>query len=147
VDPAGHPLDALDLQLLALLEVDGRMSHAQLARRVGRSRSAVQERIGRLERLGHIAGYTIRRPRSIRPVRAYLLVVGSAASHDQLAAALAKLPQVSVCDSVSGELDLVLQIQAEELAEVERVRTLLARMQGVARIRMALVVENRLDRR
>jgi Lrp/AsnC family leucine-responsive transcriptional regulator len=147
VEPAGHPLDALDLQLLALLEVDGRMSHAQLARRVGRSRSAVQERIGRLERLGHIAGYTIRQPKSVRPVRAYLLVVGSAASHDQLAAALAKLPQVSVCDSVSGELDLVLQIQAEELAEVERVRTLLARMEGVARIRVALVVETRLDRR
>lgn len=123
------------------------MSHAQLARRVGRSRSAVQERVGRLEQLGHIAGYTIRRARNLRPVRAYVLVVGSAASHDQLAAALARLPQVSVCDSVSGDLDLVLQIQAEDLAAVEQVRTLLGGMQGVARTRMALVVETRLDRR
>jgi DNA-binding Lrp family transcriptional regulator len=54
-------LDALDLQLLTLLEEDGRMTLSALARRVRRSRSAIQERVQRLERSGHIAGYTIRR--------------------------------------------------------------------------------------
>ena len=61
LDTYARALDPLDLQLLALLEMDGRMSHARLARRVGRSRSAIQERIERLERMGHITGYTIRR--------------------------------------------------------------------------------------
>ena len=85
IDTALRMLDPLDLQLLALLEMDGRMSHARLARRVGRSRSAIQERIDRLERMGHIAGYTIRRGDSSTAIRAYLLVSGSSASHEQLA--------------------------------------------------------------
>jgi DNA-binding Lrp family transcriptional regulator len=100
-----------------------------------------------MEREGHIGGYTIRRPRIAPRVRAYLLVVGSASTHDQVVASLKGLPQVNVCDSVSGEVDLVLQIEAEDLAGVERVRALLAGMPGVARTRTALVVENRLTRR
>ena len=74
-------LDALDLQLLTLLEEDGRMALSALARRVRRSRSASQERVQRLERSGHIAGYTIRRG-GPAGVRAYLLVSGSAAAHE-----------------------------------------------------------------
>src|SRR5262249_4431053 len=112
-------LDPLDLQLLALLEMDGRMSHARLARRVGRSRSAIQERIERLERRGPTAGSTIRRGPRPADVQAYLLVTASGASHDTLAAALQTLPEVRVCDSVSGELDLIVQVQAHDIAGVD----------------------------
>jgi len=139
-------LDPLDLQLLALLEMDGRMSHARLARRVGRSRSAIQERIERLERMGHIAGYTIRRGHRPADVQAYLLVTASGASHDTLAAALQTLPEVRVCDSVSGELDLIVQVQAHDIAGVDRVRAAVAALPGVARTRTALVMQNRIHR-
>ena len=139
-------LDPLDLQLLALLEMDGRMSHARLARRVGRSRSAIQERIERLERMGHIAGYTIRRGHRPADVQAYLLVTASGASHDTLVAALQTLPEVRVCDSVSGELDLIVQVQARDIAGVDRVRAAVATLPGVARTRTALVMQNRIQR-
>jgi len=139
-------LDPLDLQLLALLEMDGRMSHARLARRVGRSRSAIQERIERLERMGHIAGYTIRRGHRQADVQAYLLVTASGASHDTLAAALQTLPEVRVCDSVSGELDLIVQVQARDIASVDRVRAAVAALPGVARTRTALVMQHRIQR-
>src|SRR5678815_1142631 len=118
-DTYARALDPLDLQLLALLEMDGRMSHARLARRVGRSRSAIQERIERLDRMGHIAGYTIRRGNRGTEVQAYLLVSSSGASHDTLAATLQTLPEVRVCDSVSGELDLILQVQARDIAAID----------------------------
>ena len=147
IDSAIRMLDPLDLQLLALLEMDGRMSHARLARRVGRSRSAIQERIDRLERMGHIAGYTIRRGDSSTSIRAYLLVSGSSASHEQLASTLEVFPEVLVCDSVSGELDLVLQLQAPDIAAVDRVRAAVAALPGVARTRTALVMQNRFNRR
>lgn len=139
-------LDPLDLQLLALLEMDGRMSHASLARRVGRSRSAIQERIERLERMGHIAGYTIRRGDRAAEVHAYLLVSASGAAHDALALALQGIPEVRVCDSVSGELDLIVQVQARDIAGVDRVRAAVAALPGVARTRTALVMQNRLQR-
>jgi DNA-binding Lrp family transcriptional regulator len=146
--PETYPraLDPLDLQLLALLEMDGRMSHARLARRVGRSRSAIQERIERLERMGHIAGYTIRRGNRGTEVQAYLLVSSAGANHETLVTTLQTLPEVRVCDSVSGELDLILQVHARDIAGVDRVRAAVAALPGVARTRTALVMQNHIQR-
>lgn len=52
--------DAVDHALLAELQEDGRMTHAELGRRVGLSAPAVAERLRRLERLGVITGYAVR---------------------------------------------------------------------------------------
>jgi Lrp/AsnC family leucine-responsive transcriptional regulator len=145
--PESRVLDALDQQLLQLLQLDGRMSHASLARRVGRSRSAVQERISRLERLGHIGGYTIRRGRSGAAVRAYLLVTAASVDDAQLAAALEALPAVRVCDAVSGELSLVLEVETSSIETVDTVRAMVAAVPGVARTQTAVVLQNRFDRR
>ena len=53
-------LDDLDRRLLAELGADARLTQVALAARVGLSRSAVQERLKRLERDGVILGYTLR---------------------------------------------------------------------------------------
>ena len=50
--------DALDRQLIALLQMNARMPTAEIARRLGVARSTVHERIARLERERVIAGYT-----------------------------------------------------------------------------------------
>lgn len=136
-------LDALDLQLLTLLEEDGRMALSALARRVRRSRSAIQERVQRLERSGHIAGYTIRRG-GAAGVRAYLLVSGSAAAHERMVATLKSFPEVRVCDSVSGTVDIVLQLQAPDIASVERVCKAVGAVPGVERSITLFVMDERL---
>ena len=51
------PADAL---LLSALRENARASTAEIARRLGLSRTTVQSRIDRLEQLGVIAGYTVR---------------------------------------------------------------------------------------
>ena len=43
-------LDELDGRILALLEANGRETATKIAAKVGLSRSAVQERVARLER-------------------------------------------------------------------------------------------------
>ena len=53
-------LSQTDQQLLALLRENARTSTAQLARRLGVSRTTIQSRIERLEREGVISGYTVR---------------------------------------------------------------------------------------
>ncbi len=60
--PAARPslpdgLDLVDLQLLALLIDDARLSQRALAREIGMSAAAVSERIARLEERGVIEGY------------------------------------------------------------------------------------------
>jgi DNA-binding Lrp family transcriptional regulator len=51
-------LDAIDRNLLALLQDDARLATSELARRVGTARTTVSERVARLEREGRILGYT-----------------------------------------------------------------------------------------
>ena len=99
-------LDDIDRRILGLLQADGRLTHVALAAQVGLSRSAVQERVARLEREGVIQGYTIRLGRrSAAPgLRAYLLLRGGP-SHDRVARMLESFPEVKVADSVSGAID------------------------------------------
>ena len=52
-----HPLDAIDVRILAALQRDGRSTMANLAQRVGLSPRACLERVRRLETTGIIAGY------------------------------------------------------------------------------------------
>jgi Lrp/AsnC family leucine-responsive transcriptional regulator len=56
---AGRPLDETDEKLLALLEQNARRPVVALAKAVGLSRSAVQDRLARLEDSGAVARYTI----------------------------------------------------------------------------------------
>jgi Lrp/AsnC family leucine-responsive transcriptional regulator len=53
-------LDEVDISLLDLLQRSGRMSMAELARRVGMSPPGVAERLHRLESSGVICGYAAR---------------------------------------------------------------------------------------
>ncbi|MFN8011354.1 MAG: Lrp/AsnC family transcriptional regulator [Holophagaceae bacterium] len=142
-------LDDLDRRILSELQADARLSQAAIAARVGLSRSAVQSRIARLEACGVIAGYTLRlgSGRGRPGVRAYLLVQGSGPSHDRAVKALEAFPEVRVADSVSGDTDLVLQLEADSLPDVTRVRDEVAKLPGVAGTRTLLVMQARFDRR
>jgi DNA-binding Lrp family transcriptional regulator len=141
-------LDEIDRRLLAELRADGRLTHVALAARVGLSRSAVQERIARLERAGVIKGYTVRvgKPEADPGVRAYLLVKGGA-SHERAVKTLAGFPEVMVADSVSGNIDLVLQLHAERIEDINRIRDEVAKLPGIASTQTLLVMAPRFDRR
>ncbi|WP_243287356.1 Lrp/AsnC family transcriptional regulator [Geothrix terrae] len=141
-------LDDLDRRLLAELGADARLTQVALAARVGLSRSAVQERLKRLERDGVILGYTLRLGHDSRPgVRAYLLVRGSGPSHERALKRLEAFPEVRVADSVSGDIDLVLQLEAERLEDLNRIRDEVAKLPGIASTQTLLVMAARFDRR
>ena len=142
-------LDELDRRILAELQADARLSQAAIAARVGLSRSAVQSRVARLEDSGVIAGYTLRlgveRDRPL--VRAYLLVQGSGPDHNRAVKALEAFPEIRLADTVSGDTDLVLLVEAERLEDVTRVRDEVAKLPGIAGTRTLLVMQARFDRR
>ena len=102
----------------------------------------------RLERDGVILGYTLRLGLETKPgVRAYLLVKGSGPSHDRAVRILEAFPEVRVADSVSGDIDLVLQLEGERLEDLNRVRDELAKLPGIASTQTLLVMSPRFDRR
>src|SRR5688572_15660375 len=100
--------DAIDDQLIALLQDNARLSTVALAKAVGLSRSTVQERLQRLEQAGVIAQYTVRLGSGGDPLQAWLLLrYADSFSCDDVMPVLAAMPEVQICHSVAGEIDLL----------------------------------------
>jgi Lrp/AsnC family transcriptional regulator, leucine-responsive regulatory protein len=117
-------LDKVDEKILAQLTENARLSHNDIALSVNLSRNAVRLRIERLERDGFIRGYTIKTgvatPES-EPIRALMFVYRKDRMRglDVLRHARS-VREVVACDVMSGELDIVLHIEATTSDRVHR---------------------------
>ncbi|MEU5610121.1 Lrp/AsnC family transcriptional regulator [Streptomyces sparsogenes] len=127
-------LDAIDEKIIAELTRNARLSHAELGQRVLLSRNAVRQRIERLERQGHIRGYTLVRggPGDEDLVSALVLVYRKDRLRGgEVLAALKRIPEVVICDVLSGEFDLMVRIEARSLERVQGIWEQIAQMPGV----------------
>ena len=98
-------LDETNLQLLAELQADARLSLAELGRRVGLSSPAVAERLGRLERDGVILGYHARLdPRALGlALSAVIRVRPAPLQLKQVATVARESAEVVECRRITGE--------------------------------------------
>src|SRR5260370_14581047 len=75
-------MDAVDLEILSLIQNDARVAHASVGAKVGLTAPAVHARIKRLERKGIIEGYlTAINPTAVHQVLLAFLRVTNSASH------------------------------------------------------------------
>ena len=110
-------LDAIDRKLLALLQQDGRMSNADLARTVRMAPSAVFERVRRLERDGVIRGYGAQLDaRALeRPLLAFILVRTDERTGENVAGSqLAALPEVLEVHHVAGQDSYLAKVRVKD---------------------------------
>jgi Lrp/AsnC family leucine-responsive transcriptional regulator len=110
---SGGKMDETNKKLLALLREDARMSAAALGQKLGLSRTAVRERMKRLERDKIILGYTViaSAPEDANVVTAILSIQ---ISQRPCAPVLAKLRCVEglvACYSTAGEVDAVMIVE------------------------------------
>jgi Lrp/AsnC family leucine-responsive transcriptional regulator len=115
-----HPMDdELNRRLVAELLADGRVSHAELAERLGVSRPTIIDRVKRLEAAGIVAGYaaTVSPAAVQKPVLAYVAVRYKADNDEALEQrfwrALEAEPDVLESHSIAGEDCLLLKIVAD----------------------------------
>jgi DNA-binding Lrp family transcriptional regulator len=136
-----------DRKLLALLRANARESTASIARKLGLSRTTVQERIARLERTGAIAGYTLREPdgRSSALSALVLLNVDAKVS-ETVVRELKSMPTVSALRAVSGVFDYVATVEADTTAELDRELDRIGRLDGIARTQTLVVLSTRFER-
>lgn len=141
-------LDAIDRQMIALLQENARLSLVALAKSVGLSRSAVQERLQRLERSGVIEKYTVRLGNAGHPkLRAWFFVGNSDGfSCEDVMPLIAAMPEVMLCHSVAGEIDLMVLVQTDSSAELARLRERIAGIKGVDDVTTTPVLDVKLDR-
>lgn len=127
-------MDSVDEKIIAELTRNARISHAELAGRVLLSRNAVRQRIERLERQGHIAGYTIVRAGddSGDVVSALVLVYRQDRMRGgDVLAALKRIPEVVICEVLSGDFDIMVRLEAATLQRLRDIWEDIAEMPGV----------------
>ena len=110
-------LDAIDRRLLDLLQRDGRISNADLARAVKMAPSAVFERVRRLERDGVIRGYGAQLdPRALeRPLLAFVLVrTDERTGENNAGAGLASVPEVLEVHHVAGQDSYLVKVRVKD---------------------------------
>jgi Lrp/AsnC family leucine-responsive transcriptional regulator len=140
-------LDAVDLKILALLQVDGRMSINDLASKVGLSPSPCLRRVRILEKSGVIARYVavLDQRAAGLPVSVFISVKLEKQKEDLLekfAKTIARWPEVLECYLMTGPRDYWLRVVVPDLAAYERfLKTKLTRLEGIASIESSFALE------
>lgn len=113
-------IDNYDQKILALLQQDARISHAEIGRQIHLSQPSVSERIKRLESHGVIRGYHA----DVNPaVFGYQIVAMIRLSTQQgrpYADFVANQPEIIDCYTVTGEDGAVMRVLATDVAHLQR---------------------------
>lgn len=140
-------LDAVDLKILVLLQVDGRISINDLAGKVGLSPSPCLRRVRILEKSGVIARYVavLDQRAAGLPVSVFISVKLEKQKEDLLdkfAKTIARWPEVLECYLMTGPRDYWLRVVVPDLAAYERfLKTKLTRLEGIASIESSFALE------
>lgn len=152
-DMKGLPIkreeDRIGRELIARLRANARESTASLARALGLSRSAVQERIARLERDGVIAGYTVRLGQQM-PGNDLLAIVRFTIDPKhtgEIVQRLKRFPEAEACFSVSGAFDLIVIVAAATAVRLNQVLQDFGQLRGVERTTSSIVLATEFNRR
>ena len=129
----GNPMDAVDQRLISILRHDGRRSISDLALELGVSRGTVRARLEKLEAAGDVIGYTVvlRADAVSPPVRGLTMVEVEGRMLDRVIDALIGFAEVGAVHTTNGRWDLVVELSAQSLADLDAVLRRLRQIQGV----------------
>ncbi|NBC15792.1 MAG: winged helix-turn-helix transcriptional regulator [Bacteroidetes bacterium] len=139
-------IDETDRQILNLLQADGQMTNAELARRVGLAPATTLERVRKLKQRGIIRGFVaLVDPAKVNQGTMAIVEV-SLASHkaEQVTAfrdRVSALPEVLECYHLTGERDYLLKVVVGTIPEYEDfLLTKLAATPNVGKIHSSFVL-------
>jgi len=138
-----------DDQLIALLKINGRQSVASLARKMGVSRTTVQDRIKRLETTGVIAGYSLRLGAKVQEnrVEAFVEITLEPVHLPVILHELKSIPTIDIIHTVSGKFDLVVLVSEKSPGRIDEVLDKIGQIKGITKTSSAIILSTKLDRR
>ena len=115
-------LDRRDLDILGMLQREGRATYAEIAKHVGLSPSSVHQRVRKLEQSGIIRGY--RAVLNLEEVGLFVTALVSITpldpkQPDDLPDRVMELPEVEDCFSVAGDENYVLKVRTRTTTDLE----------------------------
>ncbi len=138
-------LDETDKAILAMLQTDGRISNAEIARRVELSAPATHARVKRLEEAGVIRQYVTLLDRETMGYDMVCFINVSLQLHqfdaiERFKQLVLDMPEVLECHHVTGEFDYLLKAVFHNRDQLQRfVVDRLTPIPGMARINTSLV--------
>ena len=133
-----HKLDQIDLDILAALQADGRITNVALAKQVGLSATPCLERVKSLEAAGLITGYVARLSAQALGLglTVFVQIAIERTSQNLFEAfreAVRAIPEIEECHMVAGGYDYLLKVRVPDM---EAYRTFLgAVLSGIPGIR------------
>jgi Lrp/AsnC family transcriptional regulator for asnA, asnC and gidA len=115
-------LDEIDRAILRLLQEDGRMSYSEISRRVKIPESTVRSRVNKLVNEGVIRKFAalINPFKAGYDIIAFIVVDAEPSKVRYVVEELAKLPEVDVLGIATGAHDILMQVTARDLQELEK---------------------------
>lgn len=135
-------LDAIDIQILDILQMESQISNAELARRVNLSPPATHTRIKRLESEGFINRQVaiLNQEKLGFDLLCYVFIstnIHQAEKLDILENALEAMPEILECHCLTGEYDYLLKVVIRDRRELDSFIRKLNKL-GISRIQTNL---------
>ncbi|MEQ1538174.1 MAG: Lrp/AsnC family transcriptional regulator [Sphingorhabdus sp.] len=141
-------LDEMDDLLLTMLRDDARQTIAQLAKKLGVSRSQIYTRLARFEEDKIVAGYTVRLGSAFaaRRVRAHMMIKTLPRYHREVELALAAIPLIQAIHAISGEYDIIAMLEAENNLQLNELIDDVGVLEGVERTTTSVILVTKVER-
>lgn len=136
-------LDSIDLELLRILQSNGRINQGSLAEQVGLSSPAVAERLRKLEDRGIIRGFHAQLdPRYLAlDITAFIEVrVDSSTHYPKFLAKAVADEEIMECHAITGDGSHLVKIRTKNTATLEALLAKIQRWPGVVKTRTSLVL-------
>jgi Lrp/AsnC family leucine-responsive transcriptional regulator len=141
-------LDALAWKILEALQLNARISFAELGRRIGLSTPAVAERVHRLEEAGVITGYhaSLDSAKLGVPIRVLvrLTIPGGEQQISRTVTSLKELSEISRCHRITGSESFIIEA---DVVSIRHLEALIDRLSAMGATSTSTVLSSPVERR
>ncbi|PKF49210.1 Lrp/AsnC family transcriptional regulator [Enterovibrio nigricans] len=139
-------LDRIDIEILRILQDNGRLPIVELAKRVNLTTTPCSERVKSLEREGYISGYhaALSAEKLGLDVLIFIHVrldQTNLSIFDKFAKTALLIPEIEECYSLSGDFDAMIKVRVKNIKEYQKfMSTRIVELPGVIQTRSEIVI-------
>jgi Lrp/AsnC family leucine-responsive transcriptional regulator len=134
-------VDKFDKAIVQALREDARQSVSAIAERVNLSRSAVSDRIKKLESTGVIRGYQVLLSESQKEgVSAYFEIQHKCPRCADVVHVFQAIPEVLTCHGISGDMDLLVYVHTPSMRRLHEIREYIDTHTDIVKIKTHVVM-------
>lgn len=139
-------MDKFDELIIEALRENARQPVLAIAEKVNLSRSAVTDRIKKLEKTGIIKGYQVllAEPEQ-QQVAAYFEICHDRSRTAEIAQLFRAIPEVRSCHGISGNSDLLVFVRADSMQRLHEIRQHLDGLKELTSIKTHMVISEWMD--